>query len=160
MARQLKIVYLKPLSGYKTSLRSDTLWGLLCWGIRHLYGEPRLEAFINSYTEGSPEWIISSTFPYKQDSSEKIPFFPKPFLPDPTEASEMSEKERLRLRKQIKKTAWLDCTDFKETLQGKLSQKDFLERARLELLAEKLKVKPITDKIGRASCRERVCTLV
>jgi CRISPR-associated protein Csm4 len=143
MTRQLKIVYLKPLSGYKTSLRSDTLWGLLCWGIRHLYGEQRLETFLDSYTEGgSPEWIISSTFPYKHDGKKRIPFFPKPFLPDAKEESSISEKDKLRLRKKVKKMSWLEHSDFEKTLKGDLSQKDFLEQAQEEIPSDASKIPP------------------
>jgi CRISPR-associated protein Csm4 len=142
MTRQLKIIYLKPLGGYKTELRSDTLWGLLCWGIRHLYGEKRLESFLSSYTEGSPEWIISSTFPYKQDGNRRIPFFPKPFLPDTNQVSGVSEKERLRLRKQVKKMFWLEQTDFEKTLKGELKQADFIEQAKQEIPSDTTKVPP------------------
>ena len=142
MTRQLKIVYLKPLSGYKTSLRSDTLWGLLCWGIRHLYGEQRLEAFLRSYTEGSPEWIISSTFPYKHDGKKRIPFFPKPFLPDTATSIDISEKDKLRLRKKVKKMSWLEHSDFEKTLKGELTQKDFLEQAQQEIPLDASKVPP------------------
>ncbi|RMG73182.1 MAG: CRISPR-associated protein Csm7, partial [Bacteroidetes bacterium] len=36
------VVYMKPRSGFRGSLRSDTLWGTLCWAMRLLYGETAL----------------------------------------------------------------------------------------------------------------------
>ena len=77
----MKIVYLYPQSGFKTELRSDTLWGLICWAIRNLYGNDALENFIQSYNTGKPEFVISSTFPFMQENKEITEFFPRPFLP-------------------------------------------------------------------------------
>lgn len=130
MTRLSKIVYLKPVSGYKTPLRSDTLWGLLCWGIRHLYGEERLETFIKSYndTEGVPELIISSTFPYHQDKEgKKTLFFPKPSVPPSEQGSDdksISEKIKMRLQKAENKIAWIEQANFEDILKtGKAPKK-------------------------------------
>lgn len=77
-----KIVYLQPQAGYKSALRSDTLWGMLCWAIRQVYGETRLQSFLTSYLspEHTPEFIISSAFPYKQTDEERICYFPRPIM--------------------------------------------------------------------------------
>ncbi len=80
---KLTAVYLEPQSGYKTPLRSDTLWGALCWGIRHVHGEDKLVEFIKAYKEGGDTYSLSSCFPYIEREGEKIHFFPRPKLHTP-----------------------------------------------------------------------------
>lgn len=69
------IVYLYPQGTYRTPLRSDTLWGMICWGIRAVYDEKTLKNFLETYQQedASPELIISSTFPWLQyDQKEAL----------------------------------------------------------------------------------------
>lgn len=126
----MKIIYLKPLSGYATSLRSDTLWGMLCWGIRHLWGEDELKLFLKNCTEGNPSFVISSTFPCKKYGKDWIPFFPNPLpFPDEREDQVSSALTRSILRKQYKKVfKYLNFDDFKAVLERKLSGKDLYDR--------------------------------
>lgn len=130
----MKIVYLIPLGGYSTELRSDTLWGMLCWGIRHLWGSETLVQFIRNAAEGRPEFVISSTFPYKQHGTERIPFFPNPHVI----ASETSFQdteialESYRLRKKIKNVEWLSLEDFSDLILGNFTGEMLLERVRAE----------------------------
>ncbi|MBC7196763.1 MAG: hypothetical protein H5U39_05870, partial [Deferribacterales bacterium] len=74
----MKIVYLYPKSTFRTDLRSDTLWGILCWAIRLVYGNEELERIIKSYIERKPEFIISSTFPFIIKDDKKWHYLPKP----------------------------------------------------------------------------------
>jgi len=128
----MKIIYLIPQGGYITDLRSDTLWGMLCWGIRHLWGESELESFIKKAASGHPDFVITSTFPFKQHGDERIPFFPNPLVLPP-EAREMDVKKALaeaRARKDLKEVAWLGLEDFEAVLHGKLTSEDLLVRIR------------------------------
>jgi CRISPR-associated protein Csm4 len=82
----MKIVYLNPRSSFRDNLRSDSIWGLICWGIKTLYSEEDLKNFIKGYDVGFP-LKISSAFRYiklKEEKSKEqkiIRFFPKPQLP-------------------------------------------------------------------------------
>ncbi|MDX2070750.1 MAG: hypothetical protein SFV55_20140 [Haliscomenobacter sp.] len=95
-----KVVYLEPIGsgGVKSELRSDALWGAICWAIRLLEGEGALQQFIQSYlNEGSNPCLISSAYPYSEEwdkdtqSWTKTHFFPMPLLP--TEASNRFKAE-------------------------------------------------------------------
>lgn len=70
------VASVRPLSAFGTPLRGDTLFGQLCWAIRHRLGETRLERLLDGYTEGRPFLIVSDAFP---DG-----FLPRPELPPPS----------------------------------------------------------------------------
>ena len=128
----MKIIYLKPLSGYATPLRSDTLWGMLCWGIRYLWGEKELTSFLEDSKAGKPPFVITSTFPYKQYGKAWIPFFPNP-LPFPNEQDDKKQEALVnaQLRKKYKKEfAYVNFDDFSEILNGKLTAKQLRQRLR------------------------------
>lgn len=99
----MKIVYLKPKSGFKALLRSDTLWGNICWAVRMVYGENELEKMIENQS-----FTISSTFPYVEKNGEKIALFPTPMIigepkSAPTNASYDELAKWMTTRKKEKK---------------------------------------------------------
>ena len=60
----MKAVHLKPLSPFTTPFpSSDTLFGAICWGTRHLYGKGVLENLLQSFKNCEPPFLISSVFP-------------------------------------------------------------------------------------------------
>lgn len=134
-SQRMKIIYLKPLSGYATPLRSDTLWGLLCWGIRHLWGDDGKEgltAFLDACNEGRPPFVVSSAFPYKRYGKDWIPFFPNP-LPFPDEHdNDIAEAAiNAKLRKPYKKAfRYVNLDDFTRILQGSLTGQQLRQRLR------------------------------
>lgn len=80
------IVYLEPVHGaaYKAELRSDTLWAAICWAIRMIHGNDRLNTLLAAYDHPSNSgdaFYISSAFPYIEIGSKKTHFFPAPSLP-------------------------------------------------------------------------------
>jgi CRISPR-associated protein Csm4 len=120
-----KIYYLEPLSGYRTPLRSDTLWGILCWGIRNLHGNDELEHFIESYEKGDLNnyFIISSAYPYKKKGSNYIPFFPLPKRPvekyEPLSKSSYEDsKSKMRENKKKRKVNLVPKSDFEKIING------------------------------------------
>jgi CRISPR-associated protein Csm4 len=130
-----KIIYLKPLSTYRTSLRSDTLWGILCWAIRNVYGNEALERFIKKYETADIDEIltISSTYPYLENNGEKIPFFPLPLL----QLSSSSEKATLPIiqaKKKMSKISFVAQNDFEAIINGDIS---FFKRTINSLLENK-----------------------
>ena len=84
------VVYLKPRTTYRPVMKSDTLWGALCWGIRMLYGTNKLQQFISGYQSDEPQvapFYISSAFPYYQRHASH----PVLYLPRPLELLELEE---------------------------------------------------------------------
>ena len=138
----MNIIYLIPRSGYVTDLRSDTLWGSICWGIRYLWGEEELKGFLKRCEDGVPDFVISSAFPFKQHGTARVPFFPNPLLlaPDLTESDRAQARDAYRLRKDLKKISLLNYDDFKAALHGDLTAAALLLRLTDEL-ARKNKAK-------------------
>jgi len=117
-----RIVYLKPKSAFRNPLRSDTLWGALCWAIRMVEGNKQLEKFIQQYEE-KPPIVISSCFPYKQIGTDKIPYFPIPMRPKPPfklieKVSLQEGQKALRNKKKRKKITYLSKEVYESFLKG------------------------------------------
>ena len=112
----MKIIYLHPESTFRTKLRSDTLWGIICWAIRNVYGNDELENLLKTYTAGKPEFIISSTFPFFEIEGKKYHFLPKPNLPETyIEQDAVPRKTKIqnaKNRKKLKKVQQLELTDY------------------------------------------------
>lgn len=128
-----KIIYLTPQSTFITELRSDTLWGLICWAIRNIYGNNELEKFIETYQANSPEFIISSTFPFTViQNGEKTPYFPRPILPlnefkPPDKRKKSSENVAdSSLRKKVKKVTLLKKELFEDFINSKINNEHII----------------------------------
>jgi len=146
----MKIIYLKPLSGYATPLRSDTLWGLLCWGIRHLWGVKELTQFLGDCEAGQPPFVVSSTFPCKQYGKGWTSFFPNP-LPFPDEHDDRLEEAQInaQLRKEYKsKLAFVNRDDFAAILEGTLTSKKLCQRLR-DIYDEEERLKAEAKRTGK-----------
>lgn len=57
-----------PYSSFSEDIQSDTLFGAFCWSYKYLYGELKLEEFIQKCMLGKPPIIFSNMFEY-----EKLP---------------------------------------------------------------------------------------
>ncbi len=126
----MKIIWLKPRSGYVTDLRSVTLWGTICWGIRYLFGKEELEKFIARCAEGNPDFVLTSAFPFKQQGKTRTPFFPNPLriAPDTLEVDDVERAlEKSRLRKVFQKIEYLSRTQFDKMLKGTFSETDLFD---------------------------------
>ncbi|MDX2284694.1 MAG: type III-A CRISPR-associated RAMP protein Csm4 [Bacteroidia bacterium] len=129
---QLHAVLLYPLSGFKPELRSDTLWGTLCWAIRSVYGNQRLEDWLTRYLEGQPPMLISSTFPFEEEPDGTIAYFlPRPLLPPIKEGP--LDFEAMRLFKKDKRVRYLPLPTLQRMALGKLSDKRLAIELRKEL---------------------------
>lgn len=125
----MKIVELYNLqSGLKSPMPSDTLWGNICWAIKYLYGDSKLQEFLNSYSSDTPELIISSSFPFVKTGNKTTRFFPRPLLPHKphdyirkkTDEKTLSEKiQDMVKRKDQKDVLFLEQSFFEEVLNGK-----------------------------------------
>ncbi|MBZ0198064.1 MAG: hypothetical protein K8F28_12050 [Ignavibacteriaceae bacterium] len=86
-------------------MRSDSLWGLICWGVRTLWSEEELLAMIEGYNSGAP-LKVSSAFKWINTDSGLRRFFPKPLLP-PFDLSDLLEgkpkSEKMKIFSNLKK---------------------------------------------------------
>ena len=61
-----------PISSFATPLKGDTLFGQICWAIRYIYKEDRLNSLLQNY-DTEPFLIVSDGF--------ASGYLPKPTLP-------------------------------------------------------------------------------
>lgn len=54
---------LRPLSAFGTPLAGDTLFGQMCWTLRHQLGQARLNELLQGYTSGQPFVVVSDALP-------------------------------------------------------------------------------------------------
>ena len=88
---------LAPLTAFGTPLAGDTFFGQLCWTLRRLYGNPRLNALLDGYTAGHPFAVVSDALPQG--------FIPLPSLPGSFWSPSSGE------RKALKKKRWVPLAD-------------------------------------------------
>jgi CRISPR-associated protein Csm4 len=165
-------VALKPVSAITSIPASDTLFGAICWGIRLLYGEKRLEEMLTAFAQGEPSFLVSSSFPV---SASKIRFFPKPKsrkLP-PSSSEDISkliksdsEKkalfETLKQYKAFSKAVYLSEGLFTDLLLGKANEevlfKGYIESNVVKkdsLLVKKEELSELEDALKKEEVRIR-----
>lgn len=128
----LHAVLLYPQSGFKPELRSDTLWGTLCWAIRSVYGNQKLEDWLASYQKGQPPVLVSSAFPFEEEADGGISYFlPRPPLPPIKEGR--PDFETMKLFKKEKKVQFLPLSTLQRMALGKLTDKGLVMELREEL---------------------------
>ena len=64
---------LRPLTAFGSPLLGDTLFGQLCWAVRHRFGLERLHVLLDGYTAGRPFAVVADAFPEG--------YLPRPALP-------------------------------------------------------------------------------
>lgn len=57
------VCVIEPRSAFLTPLQADTLWGMLAWACRWVYGEAELNNFLALQSDGSPRLLLSDAFP-------------------------------------------------------------------------------------------------
>lgn len=135
----MKVIYLTPKSGYRGELKSDTVWGHLCWGIRQIYGESELDKTIDDFRSGNPPFVISSLFPVetiedKKENKKIIHYFPRPILPAtphkplPKEWSYQQKLAYLGEKKLGRKNKWVSKELLEEVIQGKYKNREELDK--------------------------------
>jgi CRISPR-associated protein Csm4 len=93
---------LRPLSAFGTPLAGDTLFGQLCWTLRHQLGNVRLNELLHGYTSGQPFAVLSDALP-----AGHVP------LPNvPSEGWQKSTTADAPDRKALKKKKWLPLGDL------------------------------------------------
>jgi CRISPR-associated protein Csm4 len=95
---------LAPKTAFATPLMGDTLFGQLCWAIRHGWGEARLTELLDGYTAGQPFLVVSDAFP--------AGYVPMPTLPSAYWHGETDPSQR----KVLKRRVWLAEADITQPL--------------------------------------------
>lgn len=102
---QTTCLTLRPLTALGTPLAGDTLFGQLCWTLRHQLGSDRLNTLLQGYTQGQPFVVVSDALPHGH--------VPLPTLPSTTWAQAAEDAED---RKALKKKRWLRLSDMESLL--------------------------------------------
>lgn len=111
---QTHIASIHPRSAFGGHIKGDTLFGQLCWAVRHRFGEERLESLLQGYTAGQPFLVVSDAFPSG--------FLPRPALPLHY-YHEVQDADR----KSVKKRQWIPLSKFEHNLL------DWLQHAQPEV---------------------------
>ena len=91
---QTFLYILRPLSAFGTPLSGDTLFGQLCWTLRHQLGNARLNELLQGYTSGQPFAVVADALP---TGHVPLPNVPSSLWQQPANAD----------RKVLKKKKWL-----------------------------------------------------
>jgi len=111
-------VCLKSRSSMNSEMvRSDTLFGAICWGYRNLFGEDELITLLEKFDSGTPPFILSSCFPWLTDGEKRVYFFPKPLAED--KFMDMTRDEVAAYSK-IKKLKYVPEEIFRLLIEGKI----------------------------------------
>lgn len=114
---------------------SDTLFSALCHAYIGAFGTSALEELLGRFDDGETPFLVSSAFPYHEDTL---------FLPLPrVEPGERAEREERGDRKLLKESSWLPLRSFAAMLRGedfdlprdlgaRLPRKELLPRVALD----------------------------
>ncbi len=90
-------IRIRPLTAFGSPIRGDTLFGQLCWAVRERFGEERLSALLDGYTQGRPFLVVSDGLPAGH--------LPRPQLP--IGRLGLGDEVKADQRKTFKKRAWM-----------------------------------------------------
>lgn len=117
---------IKLQSAFGTPLVGDTLFGQVCWEIRHQFGEKKLAELLHGYTEQKPFLVISDAMP-------------SGYLPLPSLPSCFWVKDGDQDRKVLKKKQWID---LREASQQAVENWQQFAKAEKELLKKSVENQP------------------
>lgn len=120
----MKRIYLSPRSTYRTALHSDTLFGCVCWAIREVFSEARLEGLLKRFASGDPPFQLSSAFPFRDESTGRTHFYPRPMLP-PAELETPKNMDEAERQKRFRKVKWVTEETFGKFASGAWHEADY-----------------------------------
>jgi len=100
---------ISPESNFATTLKSDTLFGQMCWSIKYAFGEKRLKELLASYGK-EPFLVVSDGF--------SSGYLPKPKMPSLL-LGEDSQEKKLNRKKIWLTLKQLETGDFTDALSDK-----------------------------------------
>ncbi len=95
-------------SGLGTPLAADTLWGHLCWGLRHHHGQQALHEWLERHDTTEPPLVLSDPFP--------AGYWPRPVLPPAPRPIQPPSKDHADQRKRTDKIGWLSDAALRQCL--------------------------------------------
>lgn len=102
-------IILKPLTGFATSLKGDTIFGHICWQIaldRELFKKTTIDELLSDYSE-NPFAVFSSALPSKKKNGKRTYFLKRPDLP----LKWLFENYSPENRKKLKERKWMVLTE-------------------------------------------------
>lgn len=96
---------IEPLTAFATPPKGDTLFGQLCWTMRHLAGLDAITECLQGYDAGRPFMVVSDALPHG--------FLPRPTLPAHLLGFDMADAAN---RKAAKRLQWLPITALEQPL--------------------------------------------
>ena len=121
----MKRVYLKPRSTYRTVLRSDTLFGCVCWAIREVVSEAKLVELLQEFASKNPPFLLSSAFPFRDNESKgRTHFYPRPLLM-PTEFEMPKDVDEAERQKKFRKVKWITEETLGKFASGAWNEADY-----------------------------------
>ena len=102
-------ITIKPLSGFGTPLKGDTIFGHFCWQLVYdkSISDAALRDLLSSYGE-RPFAVFSSAYPkYHADGAYRYAFRTPSLPPDKLFPMPETKKERIEKRKELKGKRWM-----------------------------------------------------
>lgn len=119
----MKAVYLYTNSSFQTSLRSDTLWGLIISALSVLKSKFEIDQLVNLLLEDEPPFVISSVMNFtKNENGKIIHYFPKPIAC--TFEYDIDSAIKMTYYKKFKKLNIINQSIFEDLINGNISDKD------------------------------------
>ena len=121
----MKRVYLKPRATYRTVLHSDTLFGCVCWAIREVFSEAKLVELLQEFASGNPPFLLSSAFPFRNNTPDgRTHFYPRPMLL-PTELEMPKDVDEAEKQKKFRKVKWITEETLSKFTAGTWNEADY-----------------------------------
>jgi len=133
----VKRIYLTPRATYRTDLRSDTLFGCLCWAIREVFSEADLERLLARFSQGDPPFLISSAFPFRDNDKDRAHFYPRPLMAPALLDTPKNVAEATR-QKTFRKTRYVSETAFQKFAEGIWNERDYYQSGEWEKTGPRL----------------------
>ncbi len=128
----MKRVYLKPRATYRTVLHSDTLFGCVCWAIREVFSEAKLEELLKEFASKNPPFLLSSALPFRNNASDRrTHFYPRPMLRPPElempkdAAGVKRQVDEAEKQKKFRKTKWITEETLDKFVSGAWNEADY-----------------------------------
>lgn len=144
-------ITIKPVTGFGTPLKGDTIFGHFCWQVAYdsdLIGKP-LEVLLLEYHK-KPFAIFSSMYPKFMDGKESLYALKAPNLPiEELFNLPVDKKDRIKKRKEYKAKTWMLIKEGQRFQSLKeiefLNDKELLKKANTALTNE---MRKLTRKAG------------
>jgi CRISPR-associated protein Csm4 len=128
------IIYLEPKTAFSKAIpRSDTLFGAICWAVRLLDGKEKLEELLEKFKPDKAPFVLSSMFPYVENSEnkKKFLFLPCPlFPPTPEDFKNIEEYKKNKANKKVK---YVSQTVFNAIANGSYKKDDCVVQAGIRM---------------------------